>query len=70
VELLPNGQVLAVTYGHWLLAPDSIHPNHPDGRGLPPFILQARLDPKQLDSWSKEPARLTKPAVPRAAEGK
>ena len=70
VELLPNGQVLAVTYGHWLLAPDSTHPNHPDGRGLPPFILQARLDPKQLDSWSKEPARLTKPAAPRPAEGK
>ena len=70
VELLPNGQVLAVTYGHWILAPDSTHPNHPDGRGLPPFILQARLDPKQLDSWSKEPARLTKPAAPRPAEGK
>ena len=70
VELLPNGQVLAVTYGHWLLAPDSTHPNHPDGRGLPPFILQVRLDPKQLDSWSKEPARLTKPAAPRPAEGK
>jgi hypothetical protein len=70
VELLPNGQVLAVTYGHWFLAPDSVHPNHPDGRGLPPFILQARLDPKQLDSWSKEPTRLTKPAAPRPAEGK
>ena len=70
VELLPNGQVLAVTYGHWILAPDSPHPNHPDGRGLPPFILQARLDPKQLDSWSKEPTRLTKPAAPRPAEGK
>jgi hypothetical protein len=28
---------------------------------MPPFILQARLDPKQLDAWSKDPARLTKP---------
>jgi len=63
VELLPNGQVLAVTYGHWFLAPDSVHPNHPDGRGMPPFILQARLDPKQLDAWAKDPARLTKPAA-------
>lgn len=60
VELLPDGQVLAVTYGHWLLAPDSTHPNHPEGRGLPPFILQAKLDPRQLDAWAKDPARLIK----------
>ena len=60
VELLPDGQVLAVTYGHWILAPDSTHPNHPEGRGLPPFILQAKLDPRQLDAWAKDPARLIK----------
>lgn len=64
----PDGQRLAVTYGHWLLAPGSTHPNHPEGRGLPPFILQARLDPKQLDTWSKEPAHLTKPAEPAKAK--
>jgi len=61
VELLPDGQVLAVTYGHWFLVPDSVHPNHPDGRGMPPFILQAKLDPKQLDAWAKDPARWLKP---------
>jgi hypothetical protein len=63
VELLPNGQVLALTYGHWVLAPGATHPNHPDGRGMPPFILQAKLDPKQLDAWAKDPAYLIKPAA-------
>jgi hypothetical protein len=69
VELLPDGQVLAVTYGHWIVAPGSTHPNHPEGRGLPPFILQAKLDPRQLDAWSKDPAHLLKPAA-RPSEGK
>jgi len=58
VEVLPDGHVLAVTYGHWDLAPNAPHPHHPDGRGLPPYILQARLDPKQLDVWSKDAKRL------------
>lgn len=57
VELLPDGTVLAITYGHWDLAPGSKHPNHPDGRGLPPYILQAKIDPKETDRWVKEPAR-------------
>ena len=63
VELLPNGQVLALTYGHWILAPGATHPNHPDGRGMPPFILQVKLDPKQLDAWAKDPAYLIKPTA-------
>jgi hypothetical protein len=57
VELLPDGKVLAITYGHWDLAPGSKHPNHPEGRGLPPYILQAKIDPQQTDRWVKEPAR-------------
>lgn len=57
VELLPDGKVLAITYGHWDLAPGSKHPNHPDGRGKPPYILQVKIDPKETDRWVKEPAR-------------
>lgn len=55
VELLPDGKVLAITYGHWDLAPGSTHPNHPDGRGQPPYILQVKLDPALTDRWVKEP---------------
>ncbi|MEK0452068.1 MAG: hypothetical protein RL088_4336 [Verrucomicrobiota bacterium] len=58
VELLPGGKVLAITYGHWELDAGSKHPNHPDGRGKPPYILQAIIDPEQTDRWVKEPARL------------
>ena len=57
VEALPDGRVLAVTYGHWDLVPGSQHPNHPDGRGKPPYILQVRLDPRQTDRWVGEPSR-------------
>lgn len=62
VELLPDGKVLALTYGHWELQPGVKHPNHPDGRGQPPYILQAILDPATLDQWVKEPARLRRAA--------
>ena len=57
VELLPDGTVLAMTYGHWELAPGSKHPNHPDGRGMPPYILQVKLDPRKVDAWAKARAR-------------
>jgi hypothetical protein len=57
VELLPDGSVLAVTYGHWDRAPGASHPNHPDGRGRPPYILQVKLDPRQTDRWVADPAR-------------
>jgi hypothetical protein len=57
VELLPDGKVLAITYGHWDLAPGSKHPNHPDGRGMPPYILQVRLDPRKTDVWVRDSAR-------------
>ena len=57
VELLPDGTVLAVTYGHWEIVPGSTHPNHPDGRGRPPYILQVKIDPRQTDAWVKDPAR-------------
>jgi hypothetical protein len=57
VELLPDGTVLAMTYGHWDLVPGSKHPNHPDGRGKPPYIQQVKLDPRKTDAWVKEPAR-------------
>jgi hypothetical protein len=60
VELLPDGTVLAMTYGHWDLAPGSKHPNHPDGRGLPPYIMQVKLDPKKTDTWAADPAKRVK----------
>jgi hypothetical protein len=57
VELLPDGRVLAITYGHWDLAPGSSHPNHPEGRGKPPYILQVILDPKETDRWVADRSR-------------
>lgn len=60
VELLPDGKVLAMTYGHWELQPGSTHPNHPDGRGKPPYILQVKIDPRQTDRWVKQPSRLVR----------
>lgn len=57
VELLPDGKVLAITYGHWDLAPGSKHPNHPDGRGQPPYILQVKLDPRKTDAWVRDSRR-------------
>jgi hypothetical protein len=57
VELLPDGTVLAITYGHWDLAPGVKHPNHPDGRGKPPYLMQVKLDPRKTDAWVKDPAR-------------
>ena len=61
VELLPDGTVLALTYGHWDLVPGSTHPNHPDGRGKPPYILQVRLDPRETDRRVKDRARPVSP---------
>ena len=43
LEILPDGRILALTYGHWDLAPGSRHPKHPDGRGLAPYLLQVRF---------------------------
>jgi hypothetical protein len=57
VEMLPDGKVLAITYGHWDLVPGSKHPNHPDGRGQPPYILQVRIDPRETDRWFENQAR-------------
>jgi hypothetical protein len=57
----PNGIIVALTYGHWDLAPGSKHPNHPDGRGLPPYIMQVKLDPKKTDAWVADPAKRVKP---------
>lgn len=58
VEVLPDGRFLAVTYGHWEVVPGSTHPNHPDGRGYPPYIISVRLDLSLTDAWVKDPARL------------
>lgn len=58
VELLPDGQVLAITYGHWDLLPGSKHPNHPDGRGKSPYILQVKLDLRLTDQWVKDSKKL------------
>ncbi|MBP7275689.1 MAG: exo-alpha-sialidase [Kiritimatiellae bacterium] len=66
VEMLPDGTVLAITYGHWEVVPGSTHPNHPDGRGKPSYILQIKIDPRKADAWVKDPARLipTKSSTP------
>ncbi len=58
LEILPDGTVLAMTYGHWDVVPGSTHPNHPDGRGKPPYIMQVKIDPRQTDRWVKMPNRL------------
>ncbi len=60
VELLPDGKVLALTYGHWDLVPGSKHPNHPDGRGKSPYIMQVKLDLRQTDRWVKDSKRRVK----------
>lgn len=65
LEILPDGRVLAVSYGHWDLALGSTHPNHPEGRGLAPYILQARFSMADLDRWRKDPAMLVE-MPPRA----
>ena len=38
VEILPNGDVLTTTYGHW-------------EEGQEPFIVSVRLDIDMLDRW-------------------
>ena len=58
LEVLPDGRVLAVSYGHWDLAPGSTHPNHPEGRGRAPYLLQVRFTMADLDRWREDPARL------------
>lgn len=57
VDILPDGAVLAISYGHWEVVPGSTHPQHPGGRGRPPYILQVKLDPRQTDAWVQDPAR-------------
>jgi hypothetical protein len=55
VELLPDGRIFAITYGHWDLEPGSTHPNHPEGRGEAPYILQVRFRLDDVDRWLKDP---------------
>lgn len=55
VEVLPDGRILAITYGHWDLVPGSNHPNHPQGRGQAPYILQVRFRMEDVDRWLKDP---------------
>lgn len=61
VEVLPDGEVLAISYGHWDLVPGSKHPNHPEGRGASPYILQARFKLADCDRWVKDPSQLLAP---------
>ena len=67
LEILPDGRVLAVSYGHWDTAPGSTHPNHPEGRGLAPYLLQVRFTMADLDRWRKDPAMLV--AMPPPGRG-
>ena len=58
VEVLPDGTFVAVTYGHWDPVPGSTHPQHPDGRGQPPYILGVRFTLAEIDKLAKKlPAR-------------
>ncbi|MEN9362344.1 MAG: hypothetical protein RL095_3879 [Verrucomicrobiota bacterium] len=61
VEVLPDGEVLAISYGHWDLVPGSKHPKHPDGRGAAPYILQARFKLSDTDRWVRDPQQLLAP---------
>lgn len=58
MSLLADGTLVCMTYGHWDLLSGSTHPNHPDGRGMAPYILSARLDMAQLDVWVQDPSKL------------
>ncbi len=55
VELLPDGTFVVVTYGHWDLVPGSTHPQHPEGRGQPPYILCVRFTLDEIDQLAKKP---------------
>jgi len=55
VEVLPDGTFVCTTYGHWERNDDNPHhPNAPEGRGRPPYILAARFTLEQLDGWIEE----------------
>lgn len=55
VELLPDGTFVCTTYGHWERNDQNpAHPNAPEGRGRPPYILAARFTLEQLDGWVAE----------------
>lgn len=56
VEVLPDGTFVCTTYGHWDLEPGSTHPNHPDGRGQPPYIISARFKLAEMDALLKRGA--------------
>lgn len=61
LEVLPDGRLLAISYGHWELQPGSKHPNHPEGRGKSPSLLQARFPLKDTAGWLKDEKNLLKP---------
>jgi sialidase-1 len=56
IELLPDGNFLAVSYGHWDVVPGSTHPQHPEGRGQPPYIVGVRFPLKETDAILKKTA--------------
>lgn len=64
VEVLPDGRVLGISYGHWDVVPGSTHPNHPGGRGQAPYILQVRFHLDDVDRWLKDKAFHVAPQVP------
>lgn len=49
IELLPDGTLVAVTYGHWDVVPGSKHPLHPGGRGQPPYVIGVRFKLSDID---------------------
>jgi hypothetical protein len=58
LELLPDGRILAVSYGHWEVQPGSKHPNHPGGRGKSPYIIQVSFLISDVDKWLKDEKNL------------
>ncbi|MBB6050770.1 sialidase family protein [Armatimonas rosea] len=65
LEVLPNGCIVAISYGHWEVQPGSKHPNHPGGRGKPPYLLQARFTLTEIDQWLQVDKNLLMPLSER-----
>ncbi|MBL8891912.1 MAG: hypothetical protein JNL67_18190 [Planctomycetaceae bacterium] len=68
VEVLPDGRVLGISYGHWDVVRGSTHPNHSGGRGQAPYILQVRFHLNDVDKWLKDKSFRVAPLLPKGQQ--